>query len=83
MNFREIQQLQNRINKIQKIKQPPRLRCVVLNPGEKIPDDIYVRSTTRGEVEMVQDPFSLLIQMRKNLILGKIKLVIDDRYILI
>ena len=64
MNFREIQQLQNRINKIQKIKQPPRLRCVVLNPGEKIPDDIYVRSTNpEGEVEMVQDPFSLLIQI--------------------
>ena len=66
MNFREIQQLQNRINKIQKIKQPPKLRCVVLNPGEKEPDDLYVRSTSSdGEVEMVQDPFSLLIQIEE------------------
>ena len=64
MNFREIQQLQNRINKIQKIKQPPRLRCVVLNPGEKEPDDLYVRSTN-SDVEMVQDPFSLLIQIEE------------------
>ena len=66
MNFREIQQLQNRINKIQKIKQPPRLRCVVLNPGEKEPDDLYVRSTnTDGEVEMIQDPFALVIQVEE------------------
>ena len=66
MNFREIQQLQNRINKIRTKKQPPRLRCIVLNPGEKIPDDIYVRSTNpEGEVEMVQDPFSLLIQIEE------------------
>ena len=66
MNFREIQQLQNRINKIQKIKQPPRLRCVVLNPGEKIPDDLYVRSTNSdGEVEMIQDPFALVIQVEE------------------
>ena len=64
MNFREIQQLQNRINKIQKIKKPPRLRCIVLNPGEKEPDDLYVKSTNfDGEVEMIQDPFSLLIQI--------------------
>ena len=66
MNFREIQQLQNRINKIQKIKQPPKLRCIVLNPGEKEPDDLYVPSTNSdGEVEMVQDPFSLLIQIEE------------------
>ena len=64
MNFREIQQLQNRINKIQKIKQPPKLRCVVLNPGEKEPDDLYVMSTNSdGEVEMIQDPFALVIQI--------------------
>ena len=66
MNFREIQQLQNRINKIQKIKQPPKLRCVVLNPGEKEPDDLYVRSTNSdGEVEMIQDPFALVIQVEE------------------
>ncbi len=66
MNFREIQQLQNRINKIQKIKQPPRLRCVVLNPGEKEPDDLYVRSTNSdGEVEMIRDPFALVIQVEE------------------
>ena len=66
MNFREIQQLQNRINKIQKIKQPPKLRCVVLNPGEKEPDDLYVRSTNSdGEVEMIQDPFALVIKVEE------------------
>ena len=66
MNFREIQQLQNRINKIQKEKKPPRLRCVVLNPGEKEPNDLYVRSTNSdGEVEMIQDPFALVIQVEE------------------
>ena len=66
MNFREIQQLQNRINKIQKIKKPPRLRCFVLNPGEQEPDDLYVKSiNSDGEIEMVQDPFSLLIQIEE------------------
>jgi len=64
MNFREIQQLQNRIDKIQKIKKPPRLRCIVVNPGEEIPEDLYVKSTNSdGDVEMVQDPFALLIQV--------------------
>ena len=66
MNFREIQQLQNRINKIRKIKKPPRLHCIVLNPGEKEPDDLYVPSTNSdGEVEMVRDPFSLVIQVEE------------------
>ena len=66
MNFREIQQLQNRINKIQKIKKPPRLRCIALNPGEQEPDDLYVKSiNSDGEVEMIQDPFSLLTQIEE------------------
>ena len=66
MNFREIQQLQNRIDKIRKVKKPPRLRCIVLNPGEKEPDDLYVKSTNSdGEVEMVKDPFALVIQVEE------------------
>ena len=66
MNFREIQQLQNRIDKIRKVKKPPRLRSIVLNPGEKEPDDLYVKSTnSHGEVEMVQDPYALVIQVEE------------------
>ena len=66
MNFREIQQLQNRIDKIRKIKKPPRLRCIVLNPGENEPDALHVSSTNSdGEVEMVRDPFSLVIKVEE------------------
>ena len=42
------------------------IKTVELDEGEKIPDDIYVRATNpEGEVEMVQDPFSLLIQIEE------------------
>ena len=66
MNFREIQQLQNRIEKIRKVKIPPRPRRIVLNPGEKEPEDLCVKSTnSEGEVEMVRDPIYLVIQMEE------------------
>tara|TARA_B100001057_G_C22127176_1_gene673135 strand:- start:263 stop:445 length:183 start_codon:yes stop_codon:yes gene_type:complete len=40
MNFREIQQLQNRINKIQKIKQPPTLKMITLGPEDPEPENL-------------------------------------------
>ena len=67
MNFREIQQLQNRIDKIRKVKKPPRLRCIVLNPGEKEPDDLICTSqlTLMEKLKWSRDPFALVIQVEE------------------
>ena len=66
MNFRDLDVLQNRIQKIRTKKRPPRLRCIVLNPGEKEPDDLFIStSDPKGNKIIIQDPFALLIKVEE------------------
>tara|TARA_R100000231_G_scaffold114283_2_gene84950 strand:- start:315 stop:503 length:189 start_codon:yes stop_codon:yes gene_type:complete len=49
MNFRDLDRLQRRIEKVRVKKEPPRLKCLVIQDGEEVPE--------------VNDPFTLLIQI--------------------
>jgi len=38
MNFKDLDRLQNRLNKVQRVKQPPTLRMLVIQANENPPE---------------------------------------------
>jgi len=49
MNFKDLERLQRRIEKLQLQKKPPKLKCLVVNESEEIP------------TESANDPYTLII----------------------
>ena len=52
MNFKDLERLQRRIERLQAQKRPPRLKCVVVQDGEKSPAP-----------EILNDAFTLVINV--------------------
>jgi hypothetical protein len=52
MNFKDLERLQRRIERLQAQKRPPRLKCVVVQDGEESPAP-----------EILNDPFTLVINV--------------------
>ena len=52
MNFKDLERLQRRIERLQAQKRPPRLKCVVVQDGEE-----------RPAPEILNDAFTLVINV--------------------
>ena len=52
MNFKDLERLQRRIERLQAQKQPPRLKCVVIQHDEEPPAP-----------EVINNPFTLVINV--------------------
>ena len=52
MNFKDLERLQRRIERLQAQKRPPRLKCVVVQDGEESP-----------ATEILNDAFTLVINV--------------------
>ena len=52
MNFKDLERLQRRIERLQAQKRPPRLKCVVVQDGEESPAP-----------EILNDAFTLVINV--------------------
>ena len=52
MNFKDLERLQRRIERLQAQKRPPRLKCVVVQDGEESPAP-----------EILNDTFTLVINV--------------------
>ncbi len=62
-NFKNLNSLENRINKIQLVKRPPTLRMIQINHERQIQEVTppYEREITPEE--MAEDPYALVIQI--------------------
>ena len=62
-NFKNLNSLENRINKIQLVKRPPTLRMIQINDKREIQEVTPPYEREMTVEEMAKDPYALVIQV--------------------